>query len=147
VTEEIKKLIEEQARTFEAFKATVDGIAAEQEKYGGETAETKEALDKINKELDRLGAGIKKGDARADAAEAKANRERLGGVGLGADADAERKHVEAFNLQARLSAQLKGRMPPAPVDVDGFRAYKQAFGRWARGGEAMLEDAAARPCR
>lgn len=114
---EIKGLFEEQAKTFDAFKAKNDQLEAQIKKLG-EDAVTTDELKRIN---DALDAGLADFKKRQDEIEARTNRLSLNGNG----SDAEAKAAADF-----------GRMiGKGDVTVDGFKDYKSAFNGYLRSGE------------
>jgi HK97 family phage major capsid protein len=61
----IQKLIEDQGKAFEAFKAANDARLAEIEKRGSATAETEQVVAKLNTELSNLQARLTEAETRA----------------------------------------------------------------------------------
>lgn len=110
---EIKGLFEEQAKTFDAFKAANDAMQAEIKKLGSADAVTAEKVKEISKSLDAVADEIKAAARRSDDIEAKMNRAQLAG---GESDEVERKAVAEF-----------GRMVKSQVSVDQFREYKAAL--------------------
>jgi HK97 family phage major capsid protein len=120
---ELKALLEEQGKTFDAFKAANDGLQAEVKKLGAADAVTAEKVEKLSKALDEAADKIKAAQTRADDIEAKANRLALnGGSGAGAD---EAKHAADF---AKQTGQA--------VTVEDLRSYKGALDTYMRKGDA-----------
>jgi HK97 family phage major capsid protein len=118
-TSEIKGLIEAQGKTFEAFKAANDELQAQVKKLGAADAVTEEKLAKMDAELTKLSEA-------KDALEKRVMRPVPGiGHNGGPTFDDE---VKSFNVLAKSHAAINNREAPAPVDADGYRAYKGAFG-------------------
>jgi HK97 family phage major capsid protein len=116
----VTALFAEQAKTFEAFKATNDALEKEVKKLGSADVITEEKLGKIGQKLDELGDAIKLSQKHAEEIEAKFNRGGLGGGGSG---DAEIKAAADFSA-------LTGHA----VTVDDFRDYKKGFDTYIRRG-------------
>lgn len=117
---EIKGLFDEQAKTFEAFKAKNDALQ-DQVKKLGEDAVTKDEVKKLNDALDAAADQIKAAIARNDEIEAKMNRMALSG---GASSEAEVKAAGEFARQIG-----------ADFGVDELRGYKSAMDAYWRRGE------------
>lgn len=125
---ELKKLLDEQAATFDAFKKANDESLAEIKKLGAADVVTAGKVDALSKALDEKAAEIAAAaKKRADEIEAKVNRMALGGGAGGSDDEA--KAVEAF-------AKERG----APVDLEAYRAYKKGLGAYMRKGEQVSAD-------
>ncbi|MDF2809511.1 MAG: hypothetical protein K0S56_542 [Microvirga sp.] len=121
---EIKALLDEQAKTFEAFKAANDNAQAEIKKLGAADVVTAEKVEKINKALDDAQDALKK---RADELETKLNRFALAG-GSAAN-DNEVKEAAQFAAERGIE-----------VDVEALRAYKAGLNEYMRKGEAANLD-------
>jgi HK97 family phage major capsid protein len=126
---EIKDLLVEQQKAFDAFKAANDSRLAQVEK-GAEDAVTADEVKKINDALDGIADKIKEARARQDEMEARLNRPGATG---GGDAT-EAKAITDFNMQRALSAAAKQRPAPSPLDTDGYREYLSAFNAYVRRG-------------
>ena len=121
---ELKKLLEEQGATFDAFKKANDEMQAEIKKLGSADTMTSEKVEKLNAALDKLQDEAKK---RADEIETKLNRVALGG---GGDADKEeRKAAATFSAE-------RGEQ----IDLEGYRAYKAGFVAYMRKGERLTAE-------
>lgn len=121
---ELKKLLEEQGATFDAFKKANDEMQAEIKKLGSADTVTSEKVEKLNAALDKLQDEAKK---RADEIETKLNRVALG---VGGDADKEeRKAAATFSAE-------RGEQ----IDLEGYRAYKAGFVAYMRKGERLTAD-------
>lgn len=121
---ELKKLLEEQGATFDAFKKANDEMQAEIKKLGSADTVTSEKVEKLNAALDKLQDEAKK---RADEIETKLNRVALGG---GGDADKEeRKAAATFSAE-------RGEQ----IDLEGYRAYKAGFVAYMRKGERLTAE-------
>lgn len=108
---EIKTLLDEQSKAFEALKGTVDTLEKQARKTG-EDIVTKTEFNKVSDALDKLGDQLKAAGTRADEIEKKLNR-----AALSAKADEiETKTAKAFGEQIG-----------AEVSVDDLRAYKSAL--------------------
>jgi HK97 family phage major capsid protein len=121
---ELKKLLEEQGATFDAFKKANDEMQAEIKKLGSADTVTSEKVEKLNAALDKLQDEAKK---RADEIETKLNRVALGVAGV-ADKD-ERKAAEKFSAE-------RGEQ----IDLEGYRAYKAGFVAYMRKGERLTAE-------
>lgn len=120
---ETKALFDEQAKTFEAFKAKNDELQAQVKKLG-EDAVTRDAVEKLNKSLDELADKVKKADEANQDLEAKMGRMRLGG---GGDTDVEAKAAKAWAERIGLKSDFS---------ADQAREYKGAVNAWLRNPEA-----------
>lgn len=133
MSEEIKTLIEQQGKAFEAFKET----HAELKKNDVVTAEK---LERIEKSLDdavetkaKLEAAIK-----AEQKEREELELRLAKMGKGATGE-DKFDVELKSFNDSLAASSADRSKKfEPVDADGYRAYKSAFGNMMRKDNRLL---------
>jgi HK97 family phage major capsid protein len=121
---ELKKLLEEQGATFDAFKKANDEMQAEIKKLGSADTVTSEKVEKLNAALDKLQDEAKK---RADEIETKLNRVALGGGGD--DDKEERKAAATFSAE-------RGEQ----IDLEGYRAYKAGFVAYMRKGERLTAE-------
>lgn len=132
--DEIKKLIEEQGRTFEAFKAANDQMQSEIKKLGIADAATAEQVKKLNDALDAVGKKLADAMKRSDELEARLNVAAPAGI----DAAAEAKNLAAYNAFLKAEDRLKNRRG-GPLDADGYRAHRKAAERFLRYGQGLLE--------
>ena len=140
---ELKTVIEELGRTFEAFKGEHKTQIDELRK-GVKDALQEEKIVSINKKLDDLQAkkdaldlAAKAEQKRVDEIEKKLNRPLVG-----AEKDADKVEMQAlsdFNVETKAIARSRSLPAPADIDLDGFRAYKSAFWNWARKGSDMTQ--------
>ena len=114
---ETKALFDEQAKTFESFKAENDKLQAQVKKLG-EDAVTRDAVEKLSKSLDEIADKIKAADKANIEIEAKMNRLSLGSGATEAETKAAREFGEQFG-KSDYSAQ----------DV---RDYKSAMDKYVR---------------
>lgn len=129
---DVKAAITALNTAFEAFKAANDTRLKEIAAKGVADPLLQEKLDKLNAEIEKHAAIT---DAFAKL-EAKVNRQALAGGGP-VDGDAD---VKAFNLTIRAHAQAMGRLVPADLSAEEYRAYKQHFGVYLRrGADALFE--------
>jgi HK97 family phage major capsid protein len=141
---EVKAVLDEQAKTFEAFKATNDELTAQVKKLGSADAVTEEKLKKLNDALD-ANADAAKGLAKQIADEKAANEElekKFNRLSLGGGSpearEAEAKSLAVFNGARKSFAeaygtQATGKNAPADATVEEMRAYKSAFIKTTRG--------------
>jgi HK97 family phage major capsid protein len=134
--EKLKELFEAQNKAFEEFKKANDERIAQVEKKGAADPLTEQKVDALNKRLDEVAAQIKKTTDMAEEAAKKAGRLAMTATPT---EQTERKHLDEFNLQVRLSYQLKGKAAPAACGIDEYRAYKTAFNKWMRSGESFMD--------
>lgn len=121
--EELKKLIEEQAKAWEEFKKTNDARLAAIEAKGAADPLLDQKLDKVNAELTRISGDFKK---RSDELEKKLNRPGIG------DGELPAKELKAFNLALKSHAQRLNRQAVPDFGVEEYSAYKTAFGSFLR---------------
>lgn len=112
MSDEIKQLLTEQAKTFAEFKSANDALQEEVRKLKAD-AVTTDKVERINKGLEDVADKIKLATKRADDIEAKVNRSVLSGAGA---TDAETKSVAEFS-----------RVTGGEVSIDQFRDYKSAL--------------------
>ncbi len=122
LTAEVKKAVEELARTFEQFKTKNDERIVQLEKKGGEDAVTRTEVEKINGAIDAAQAELKK---RLDDMEAKANRMILDGTGGADEVKAARKFGALINQ--------KGFTP------ENLAEYKSDLGGYLRRNEVKAQ--------
>lgn len=122
---ELKKLLEEQGRSFEEFKATNDSILKAKAE-GKSVTELEAKLAKIDADLNKFGE-MKE---RLDKIELSNNRKGITGNDDG-DIGAE---VKAFNLSRKASGQAG-----ADLSAEDYRSYKGAFVEFMRKGTAPMQ--------
>ncbi len=135
---EIKSLLDDQGRAFEAFKAT-------HEELKSNDAITAEKLAKIEASLDaavEAKAGIE-AKIEAERKEREDLEKRLNRAGIQADSEAEAKallEMKDFNKVLKGVASDRGKQF-AEIDADGYKAYKAAQDRlWREGKENLSPD-------
>jgi len=136
---EIKSLIEDQGKAFEAFKTTLD--TEMKSKIGKDDPIVTEKLAKIEKSLDTaveakaaLEAAIAAEKKEREELEAKFNR-----MGISKDGEAGKRELEikTHNLVLEAhNAERKERFEP--LDEKGFDEYKAAHSRYLRKGDRLL---------
>jgi HK97 family phage major capsid protein len=132
--EEIKALLEEQAKTYTDFKAENDKRLKEIEKGGAENAVTRTNVEALNKKLDTCAAELKAATQRADELEKKLNRSSLGGGGGETDKEA---------VNARLFAEFRAAESKSPIQafsVEDARNYRKNLNTYFRKGSATPAD-------
>lgn len=138
---EIKTLIEDQGKAFDAFKATHDEQIKELKKGVADPVVT-ERMSKIEASLDKaveakaaLEAGL--------AAERKEREElelRLSKLGkLGSTDEKKAVAIDKLNNALRSAAASRGQPQPEPLDEKGFDAYESALGSYLRKGRDPLD--------
>lgn len=133
--DEIKSLIEEQGKAFEAFKAT-------HEELKKNDVVTAEKLERVEKSLDEAIEAKNKIEARLEA-ERKEREEleaRLNREGLQANSEAEAKalvELKDFNVTMRSVAAAKGQ-PFQEFDLKSYREYRDAFNNFLRKNKELL---------
>jgi HK97 family phage major capsid protein len=146
VSAELKHVIDELGRTFEAFKAEHKQQLDELRK-GVKDALQEEKIVSIQKKLDELQAKKDELDRKAKA-QAEADQKRMDelekklnrpGFG-GGENDEEVKHLAAFNQQIKALARERGDAQPADASVEQYRAYKSGLITFFRKGEKHLTD-------
>lgn len=120
---EIKTLLEEQAKTFEAFKSANDEMEKQLKDLKAADTVTAEKVEKINKALDDVADKIKSATKANEDLELKMGRLSIASEG---DKD-EVKAAADFGLLIRRQ-----------VSVDEFRAYKTGFNAYMRRSEQGL---------
>jgi HK97 family phage major capsid protein len=135
-----KQIIDQLGRAFEEFKATHEREVAELKKGMADVVTTEklaridEALNKLSEAKDAL---ERKATERLDDLEKKLNRPGAGG--RGGDPDAEAKELAAFNAERKSVAAAAGaQIPAGEVGLDEYRAYKAAFNKIIRRGNAEM---------
>jgi HK97 family phage major capsid protein len=127
---ELKKVLEDQGRTFDEFKKANDAlIAAKAEgKAVGELTAKVEAINEQLSKIDEQKAAIE------DTLVKLQRSSSLAGAGeKGVDPEIE---LKSFNLMLRANA--KSGAPAAVVEAEHYTAYKSAFMKLLRGGPNML---------
>lgn len=125
---EIKKLIEDQGKAWEAFKKTNDELVKAKAE-GKAVADLEVKLDKISKDLDQMAEVKRQFD------ELMLKISRPGGMGGGKKDEDIEAEVKFFNASLRADFQSKGRSVPAEVSVDTYVQYKSAFFELCRHGD------------
>lgn len=135
MSEEIKRLIEDQGRAFEAFKAEVEAKKAEDPVAREKLGKIEAALDKAVEAKAALEAGLEAERKEREELEAKINRLGVRPSGEAeAKAEAERKE---FNLI--LSGVARERQIEfSELDQAGLDSYKAANVKQMRRGESAL---------
>lgn len=141
--QEIKTLIEDQGKAFDAFKGTMKDIDAEVKKLGSadgvltdKLAKVEAALDKAVESKAALEAAIEAEKKHVDEIEKRLNKEGIKGSGDGAKAELELKTFN--NMLATAAADRK--VAFEPLDAKGFGEYKAAFNHFMREGEKRLSN-------
>lgn len=129
--DEVKGLISEQGKAWEAFKATMGELEGQVKKLGSADALTEQKLARIDDALNTFAEAKDALDARLLATEKKMGRAGMGHNG-GPDMEAE---VKSFNALAASVAALKNRPVPSPIDADGVAAYRAGFKSFLRAGD------------
>jgi HK97 family phage major capsid protein len=134
MSEEIKTLIEQQGKAFEAFKD------AHKEELKKADVIVTEKLGRIEKSLDDAIEGKNKLEAalKAEQKEREDLELRLAKMGKGATGDDKFDlELKSFNDALRSSAQERSAKFDA-VDADGYRSYKSAFNNMMRKDNRLL---------
>lgn len=141
--EEIKTLIVDQGKAFEAFKDANDTRLKELEKKGSADPLTLEKVARIDEALTTLAeakeAVERKLPARLDAIEAKVNRAMLGSDVKGDEKAAA--ELGLFNAEVKARSASRGKHAAADLDANGYADYRKAFASYVRGGLDVLGDA------
>jgi HK97 family phage major capsid protein len=132
---DVKQVVEELGQAWSDFKTKheqeLKEIKAGIKAAPADLKKVEDALDKLEAkkvQLEREAAAEKR---RLDEIEAKLNRPQLGN---GADANAEAKAIEAFNVERKSTYAAAGKPTPGDVSADEYRAYKTAFVDYLRKG-------------
>lgn len=133
MTEEILKLITDQGKAWEEFKAVNDARLAEIEKKGAVDPLTTEKLDRVNAELTRIEKAYK---SHVEDLEKKMNRATLAGMSGRVD-DAE---LKTFNLTLAAHAQKSNRPAPQAFTADQYAEYRSAFLGFMRKDQRALNE-------
>lgn len=141
---EVKTLFEEQAKTWEAFKATNDELQKQVKKLG-EDAVTKDQLKKLNDALDAQGDAAKAmekklADEKAASIELEKKFNRLSLNGSPEQREQDAKSLAIFNGSIKSRAIELGRAAPADATLDDMKAYVDGFKKFVRGGDRALSD-------
>lgn len=136
MSDDIKDLLNEQGKAWEAFKETHAREIAEVKK-GFADVVTADQLAKIDAALNAAAEKQQAMIQRADAMEKKLNRPGFGGEG----AEGALAEVKAFNAAARSHAAALNRPTPPEVSAEGLSEYKAAFVRALRYGKDELDAA------
>lgn len=124
---EVKKLIEDQGRTWEEYKRVNDErIKA--------LAEGK-AVGDLEAQLAKMDARLTEVSAEAKQLAIRANRPQ------GQRSESAEVEIKTFNGSLVAHAKRLGRQMPAPLDADGYAAYKSGFRTYLRKGDQELEGA------
>lgn len=139
---EIKALIEDQGKAFDAFKSSHAEELAEIKKGLAADPVLTERLGKIEKSLDdaiesKAGIEAKLAAERKEREELELRLQRFGvkGDGEGAKLEVERK---LFNIRLQAAATEQKRSDFAPLDAKGYDDYKSAFGLFLRKNDRLL---------
>jgi HK97 family phage major capsid protein len=135
---EVKTLIEQQGKAFEAFKSANDQMQAEIKKLGAADAVTAEKVAKLDEALTKLSEAKDAIEAKATDLEKKFNRP---GIGHNGGPSLEESELKSFNLALKSHSALFSRAAPADVTADGLGDYRKGFNTFLRKGKEMLEDA------
>jgi HK97 family phage major capsid protein len=141
---EVKTLLDQQMRTFEALKAANEGMQAEIKKFGEADGLTKTKLAEINAALDKYSDQFKAfGKAQEAAANANERLDRIetalkrsGRPIDGANDNA--KALEQFNVERKSILAARGKMA-VDATAEEFDAYKTAFVNFVRKGDPMTD--------
>lgn len=137
---EIKTVLDEQAKTFEAFKSANDELQAQVKKLGAEDTVTAEKVKKLNDALDLLSeaksAVEKKAGERVDELEGKLNKVMLNGGGA-QDKD-EVKALAVFNGSLKAHAASMNRALPGDATIEEMRSYQDGFKTFLRRGDRAM---------
>lgn len=120
---EIKSLIEQQGKAWEAHKATNDALIAAKAE-GKAVADLEAKLATIATDLDKYA------DLKAQFEEVMAKMQRPGNS---SEDKAAADEVKSFNAMIRADYQSKGKTAPAPLDAAAYGEYKSAFFKLAAG--------------
>jgi HK97 family phage major capsid protein len=135
---DVKSVIEETGKTFEAFKKTMDELQGEVKKLGGQDVVTAEKLNKIEGSLDRVveqkaafEAALAAEKKEREELEIRLNRHQIKGDGEAAKLELE---VKEFNNT------LKSYNPNgfAPLDAKHYVEYQNAYNSFLRKNERLL---------
>lgn len=120
---EIKTLIEDQGKAWEAFKKTNDDLI--KAKADGKAVGDLEAkLAVVTADMDKLT------ELKAQFEEVMTKLQR---PGAGKEDEAAAEEVKGFNAMIRADFQGKGKSAPTPLDAAGYGEYKSAFFKLAAG--------------
>jgi HK97 family phage major capsid protein len=133
MTDEILKLITDQGKAWEEFKAANDARLAEIEKKGAADPLTTDRLDRVNAELTRIEKAYK---SQIEDIEKKMNRSTLAGTGARVDD----VNLRSFNVSLASHAQKNNRQPVA-LNAEQYSEYRSAFGSFMRKDQRALSDA------
>lgn len=139
---EVKALFDEQAKTWEAFKATNDNLA-KQVKAFGEDAVTKDELKKLNDALDAQAVAAKAlekklAEEKTASEELEKKFNRLSLAGSPEQRQSEQKNLTIFNGSLKSRAAELGRPLPADATVEEMKSYCEGFKKFIRAGERGL---------
>jgi HK97 family phage major capsid protein len=143
--EELKKLIEEQGKAWDAFQQAHKQQLDELKKGKADAvlADKVEALNKALSDLDAkrdaIETSIKLETENREALERKYNELKLAGTSK--VSESEHKTLGDFNLQRKANAVMQGHAPPQDVGIEEFRAYKAAYRTYAAKGERFMSAA------
>lgn len=142
MADEIKSLIEDQGKAFEAFKEANEARIKELEKKGAEDVVIRDKLARIDDALNAMSeakeAAERKLPARLDAIEAKFNRAMLGGDKEGGDKLAA--ELAVFNAEVKSRAASRGKHGVQDFDAKGYADYRKAFETYVRSGTDALDN-------
>lgn len=128
---DVKDALDEAGKVYHGqFKALNDQIA--ELKAAGKTPDPLmlELRDRLNTAIDEQSQKNEQFMA------AKAAVDRLAALGLPEPGKGDiAAEARSFNLLVRSTAAANGKVPPAEIGIDQYRAYKSAFGHYLRVGE------------
>ncbi len=133
---DVKNAITESNRLFEDFKRTNDQRLKAIEEGRAVDPLITEKLEKLNKAIDDQS---KLNDAFM-ALQAKFNKLSVAGLVVGDAAERREKELKDFNRSLKSLASAAGRAMPADLDLEGVKAYTDAFDNYLRRGERALSD-------
>jgi HK97 family phage major capsid protein len=136
---EVKTLIDQQGKAFEAFKGMIDGEL--KKKANAEDIIAKDKLEKIEKSLDtaieakaKIEAAIAAEKNEREELEKKFNR-----LGITKDGEAGKRELEIKTHNIELAAHNGAKNRPfTPLDESGYDAYKTSHAHYLRKGKDEL---------
>lgn len=139
--EELKTLLEEQGKAFDAFKGGMAELDKEVKKLGGADGVLVERLNKIETALDAAAEGKAALDAAVEA-ERKEREElelKINRMGIAGDGDTAKREVELKEFNAVMGANASDRKKNfMPYDMKDFDEYKAAQNKFLREGKESL---------
>lgn len=149
--DQLKETCDNLGRAFNEFKAEYDRQIQECKVSAGKNAVTavvrdvlaesklaniQQSIDDLTGKRDDLERRIKSEAEMREELERKVNLLRVGGAGK--SDDVEQKALERFNVEVKALARKRGGSVPADIELEGFRAYKNAFCTYLRQDEKIL---------